>query len=305
MRRCRKCGFSLPLSKIYQWNENGTITYHQAPDFRLVMYYSDLFDHLFSQIEEKLGFSVSRSIFEAQRAASRVAIEALLELAPSWVRNTYAFKHLANYLLCRLSIWIGTGYSRSLGYRSGDWGEAIVRNPYNRELMAAVILGAFESLDGCAYVHEWKKLGDNDVISITATKGKSAEPEWTSIVPEKIREGGRELPRCPKCGAPDALSSLVWHDKEGTIIDSRIGVRVNFLDAYANRAVFRELERELGDSVNPLVLETVKAFALPHLEKLPAASSRRERKAKPRPGRCFPRKPPLCSRPGGTACRSR
>jgi hypothetical protein len=276
MMRCGKCGFPLWLSLAYRWNDNGTITYRMAPDFRVVLYHSDLFTELFSRIEESLGLPISHIVFEAQRNGSKAAIEVLLKLSPGFVRRNKLFKRFTVYFFCRLAVWMGASYSRVVSYEPGRSGEALIRNPYNRELMAALILGAFESLESRPFDHEWAKSEGDDVIRVTAAAGKPEVSERLAVAPDKSRPGNRALPRCSRCRVPLALSSLDWNEDEGIITDIRRGERANFMEAYANAAVFRELVEELGEDLNPLIVQAGKDFSRRHLEQLPGIGGKSE-----------------------------
>ncbi len=269
MLRCRECGFSYMLSKIYRWNDDGTITYRLARDFRLLFFYSDLFDELFARIEAELGLPISHIVFEAQRNAAKGAIDAMTSAIPGWVRHNAPAHHFTVRFFCRLSVWMGTSYARVVSYKYGKCGETMLRNPYNRELMAAVVLGAMESMERTPFDHEWKKVGGDDVLRVTVVKEKPEFSERMAVVLEKARPGDRHLPRCPRCGVPRALSSLTWDEHAGTITDTRLGERFNSLEAYGYKAVFRELERELGEDINQLILDAARTYALRHLERLP------------------------------------
>ncbi len=269
MLRCDKCGFSFMLSRIYKWHDDGTVTYRLANDFRVMLYYSDLLTGLFTRIEEDLGLPIGHIVFEAQRNASKEAIGIMMSRLPYRLHHNILANRVMVRIFCRLAIWMGAAYARTLHYRYEKSGEALLRNPYNRELMAALILGAFESMEGRPYEREWIKSGGDDVIRVTATQVKPEVSERMVIVQDKSRPGNRRLPRCSRCGAPQALSTLAWDEFQGTITDTRLGERVNFMEAYANKAVLRELEAELGEAINPLIVQAAKDFARRHLEKIP------------------------------------
>lgn len=255
IRKCRTCGFSYWLTRIVTWHDNGTLTWKHAPDIRLVIIRSDLLSNVFSHLEDRLGLPIAHIVFEAQRNAVAAGIDAMLTPFPFSLGRVGPNKRLVVRAFCRLSLWMGTAYARAILYRPGREGQAILRNPYNRDLMGALILGAFEALERKPFAHEWKKVDGDDVIRVTAAAKKPEFSERLQYTQVAAKPGGHALARCPSCGAPRDLGSLQWHEDEGTITDTGNGVRVNFLDGGTPGIVFRELERELGTDIYPLIVE--------------------------------------------------
>jgi len=56
---CRKCGFSLVLSRVVRFNKNGTITLFLARDYRVSLIEADFFDEVFERIEQELGLPIA------------------------------------------------------------------------------------------------------------------------------------------------------------------------------------------------------------------------------------------------------
>jgi len=285
MKGCRECGFPYWLSKLIRWNENGTITMAVNPDYRVVIIESDFLTHLFSRIEESLGLPISHLVFEAQRNASVHTIDSQLNKFPYLAGRWGPNKRAVVYAFCRLSIWLGQAYAKAISYKPGKGGEALVRNPYNRELMAAIILGAFESLERKPFEHTWIESEEGDVISI---KPAGQRPEISGRLeleyPEQ-KPGHFYMPRCRSCGTPRELAYLRWNEEEGTIIDNRRNTRLTFLDGYVPTSVFRELERELGDDIYPLIIQAEKDYTHRRIRELGIAGDessvlpRRERES--------------------------
>jgi hypothetical protein len=266
--KCWRCGFPLWFAMTIRWNENGTISQRMRPGNRAVIVESEIFNEVFSCIEEKIGVSLSHLVFEAQRNASREVIDAMLAKYPFKAGKWGPLKQPAVHFFCRLASVTGQSYARPLYYKPGREGEAVVRNPYNRELMAAVILGAFESLEGKPFRHSWKRIDGDDVIHIEAARAKPEISGRMEVTLLPTREGSLRLDRCPVCKVPRDLWYLQWREEEGEILDKRRGVRLTFLDGYTPNVVFRELERELGEAVPPLIINAQKKAVLRHIEDL-------------------------------------
>ena len=240
---------------------------------------SDLLGSIFTRIQDELGIPISHLVFEAQRNAVAVGIDDLLSSFPLSLGRIGPNKHIVPRFFCRLSIWLGTAFAEVTRYRPGRIGEAIVRNPYNRELMAALILGAFEGLEHIPYQHTWKKMNGDDVISITPAEDKPEVSQRLVVSTPEVKPGSRDLPRCSSCSVPGDLSYLEWREDEGIVIDRRRNTRVNFIDGYTPGVVFRELEEELGESVIPLIIKVGKELSHRRLQDLGLSENDKEKLA--------------------------
>ncbi len=266
--KCPRCGFPFMFSRIIKWNDNGTITERMMPDLRAVLLEADLFNTLFASIEEKMGISISHLVFEAQRNAAKEVIDGVLNRFPFSLARIGPNRRLVVRVFCKVAVVTGQSYARALRYRPGMSGEAIIRNPYNRELMAAIVLGAFESLERKPFEHTWAEINGEDVVVITASREKPEVSERLAVHMPPLKTGKLSLPRCRICGVPAQLSFLRWKEKEGIIVDTRRGVRMAFLDGYTPTTVFRELEKELGEDIYPLIIAAQKEATHRHLDDL-------------------------------------
>jgi hypothetical protein len=264
IKRCGKCGFSLALSRVIRINDNGTITGRFDENFRISLIESDFLTGIFRRIEEELGLPIMHLVFEAQRNASTEVINVFLKGIRGMARWTTLGKKFVVSMFCRLAVWTGQGYAETITYKSGKLGEAIVRNPFNRELMAAVIVGAFESLERQPFGYSWKKLGDDDLISIHPEPSRPEIAERMTFKTNPMKPGWRTYCRCPKCGVPLDFE-FAWDENEGIVMDKRLGVRMVFLDAYTPKVVFRELARELGEAIYPIIIDAQRDLSLRHL----------------------------------------
>lgn len=260
IRKCRECGFPYLLSKLIRWGDNGTITMLANPKQRAVIIEAGFLTDIFTRIEDQLGLSISHLVFEAQRNASVHTIDSQLDRFPFLVGRWGFNRRVTVGAFCRLASWLGQSYAEVIGYRPGKGGRAIVRNPYNRELMAAIILGAFESLERRPFVHEWVREGVDDVISITPAEARPDISRRLDLEYPELEPGDYYIPRCPSCGVPKELECLEWREEQGVIVDTRRDKRVVFLDGYVPTIVFRELERELGKDIYPLIIQAEREY---------------------------------------------
>ncbi len=264
IRRCRKCGFSLAVARLIRIGDNGTICGTYDKDYRLAIIEADFFSDVIRRIESELGLSIMHIAIEAERNASIGISNALLSGPRSIARWTPMGRKFVVKVMCRLAIWTGLGYVEAVTIKPGKLGEAIIRNPFNRELLAGCILGSFESIERKPYGYTWRKEGGEDIVSVRP------EPKSTEIAERMVYEklsmkpGWRSYERCPRCKIPLALK-FEWDENRGTVMDTELGVRMVFVDSYTVNVVLRELSRELGEDVYPIIVDSQRDFSLGHM----------------------------------------
>lgn len=267
IKKCKECGFAYWLSKSLCWNDNGTITTRYQPDFRTLLIEADYLSEIFKKIEAALGVPIGHIVFEAQRNASKEVLDLSLKDWRWFIRHVPGLKRLAVVYMNRLSLWNGMAYTRTVKYQNRGVGEAIIRNPFNRDLMSAIVVGALESLQETPLTYSWKKVGGDDAIRVEPTGERSEIAERLMFTTPPPKPGNRHYERCPKCGVPMLLRGLEWREKEGAVIDTRRDVRVVFLDIYTTVVVLRELARELGDDIYPIIVDAQRQFSLEHIRR--------------------------------------
>jgi hypothetical protein len=261
MLKCRACGFPTILGHLIRWDDNGTITMQPRPDFRVLLIEADFLTKLIASIEDELDLPVRQMVFESQRDMTRVVIDA--DLSSSFgLPKRRLFRKPTMKFLDRNAIWTGQGYCHTTRYVRGVSSEGIARNPFDRELLAANIVGAMETLEGVPYRHEWRK---GDHIYVEAEPGGRAAGGTPVIETVSLKPGHHHFDRCARCDMPLDLRDLKWMEEEGIVMDIRKGVRMVFLDFYSFQAVVEKLARELGPSFTPIVVDTQRAFFLRHI----------------------------------------
>ncbi len=274
MKTCKDCGFSYGLAKTAMWNSSGTITERTDANFRLMLIEADTFNGLFRRLEDTLSVPIEHIIFEAQRIATVGSINSVLRGPLRALRWLPGGKRLMVNVFCRLSCWLGESYSKAVVYKPGKLGQAIVRNPFHRELMAAIIVGAFEALERSPFSHTWEMLDDDEVVTVRPMQERPELAERMAFTLPRPKPGKRIWERCPRCGAPSALADLEWRQERGEIVDTRTGFRMVFLPLYVPHVVFRELEAELGEDIYPVILDAQRELSLRNIHEEFIASGR-------------------------------
>ena len=262
IKKCRECGSSHWLAKSLIWNDNGTITNNYQPDFRTLIIEADYLSEIFRRIEEALGVPIGHIVFEAHRNVAKEVLDLTLNRWRWLIRHVPGMERLATAYMGRMSVWTGQGSSTSL-----DRETALVRNPFNRDLYAAIVVGALESLRETPFDYRWKKVDGDDVIQVIPIGERPEIAERLTFTTPPAKPGTRSYERCPKCGVPALLKGLEWRENEGVIIDTRRGVRIVIQEVYTTVVVLRELARELGDDIYPVIIDAMREFSLEHIRK--------------------------------------
>ncbi|NPV60261.1 MAG: hypothetical protein HPY75_11475 [Actinobacteria bacterium] len=265
IRRCKECGFAYWLAKSLEWHDNGTITSRFRKDYRTLIIEADFLSEIFRAIEDSIGAPIGHVVFEAQRRASKDVIDANLKRARWAIRHLPGLNRGAIAYFNRLASWCGQAYSRTVRYDPGGPSSALIRNPFNRDLMAAIVTGALESLAETPYEHHWEKRGADDVLVVEPTGEHPEISERLAYSVPPLKGGGRAFERCPGCGVPRKLGALKWDPDRGTITDTRRGIRVVFLEIYTTNVVLRELIEELGDEIIPVIVDAQRSYSLSHI----------------------------------------
>lgn len=272
LMRCRECGFPRLVSFFIKWQDNGTITQMMRKDFRVVLLHHGFLDNLFSNIEAKLGISIEHIAFEAQRNASKETFQAFTRIVPGAMFFTKLgfVRRIAVELFNRVGILTGMCDSKTLEYKSGVLGVARIRNPFNARLMAANVVGAFETLENVPFDYEIQdQTADSFVIKVWPTGQKPEIAERMKLDHPPMLPGNIGYKRCSRCKTPLPVASrLKWIDNEGIILDTRTGSRVIMLDGYMATTVFREMVSELGDDVNELIVDAQREWTIDHVGQL-------------------------------------
>ena len=270
-RRCKVCGIPRRIGRVHRWMTNGTIVNARVPRIRQVFMEADFMPELRRLISESLGFPVNRIFYEAERNSVRITVEAFLK-APLLRSAVHipGLRRAAVHYFNNLAWETGTANSKTVEYRAGKYGLARIHNPFDLDLMAAVVVGAFEALEGKPFRSFWKKENSSYLLRVEAAPDKPELSSRLEVEYDPLKDGDFHLRSCPRCGLPLELSHLEWLEDEGTIVDRRRGIRMINLDGYTTRLVRRELVRELGEAVIPIIINAKRDYTLKMLEDLGA-----------------------------------
>jgi len=248
---------------------NGTISGLVDPRIRQVFFDAELLPEIRRRITEGLGFPVNRIFYEAERNAIQAVIESFLNLpARRWALRVLPLKRGAVRFLVRMASLTGIARARGVKYRPGRYGLARIYNPWDLDLTAAVVVGAFEVLEGKPLRAFWKKDEDGYILRVEVTETKPEISERLKLEFPPLKEGDFRHHRCPRCGVPLQMKNLEWREEEGIIIDRRRGIRMINWEGHSVSRVIGELVEELGEEVIPIIVDAERERALRMLQDL-------------------------------------
>ena len=263
---CIGCSLPKVFGWLIRWESNGTIVMRLDPGLRAVLTESELLSDIYGRIEDAVGVPIRHIVFEAERAAAKATIDSMVPSRRSRLMRNRVVMHPASRFLQLVARLAGLADTHTVFYHVYRGSMAKVRNVFDEDIYAAMVVGAFESFEGTLYDHDWMELGGERLLVILPAKEKHdiaarMEPELA-----RHRAGDRTLELCEHCGLPVALNHLRWDIPNAVITDRRSGTRMSFVDGYAFSAVFRELIAELGDEIVPIIVEASREYTLRRLE---------------------------------------
>ncbi|MDI6830164.1 MAG: hypothetical protein QME88_02395 [Actinomycetota bacterium] len=275
--RCSVCGVPRMIGRFNRWLPNGVISSKADSRIRQVFIEADLLPETRARISQGLGFPVNRIFYEAERNSTRIVVEALLRSRSRRLAlGIPPFRRGAVHFFHSLAAMTGTAHSATVEYRRGRYGVARMRNPWDLDLMAAVVVGAFEALEGKPLRSFWKELDGEYLLRVEVTERKPELSERLEVDYPPLKEGGYRHHRCPRCGVPLDIRHMEWRENEGIIVDRRRGVRMLNWEGHSLHLVTRELVRELGEDVVPIIVDAERERTLKMLRDIGMTGQRGE-----------------------------
>ncbi|MBN1289326.1 MAG: hypothetical protein JXA49_06800 [Actinobacteria bacterium] len=271
-RTCPICNTPRLVGGMLKWTNGGTIDLFMGYDLRMVVINPEVFSHIFSSVESMIGMPVDRIIYEAQKNVTKL----LFDKTPAYVTGFGLLKRLSFgrrftvKLFNLLALYTGLCMSETRGYKSGEYGVAYVKNPFNPGLLAANVVGAFEFLEEKPYEYTWKhQESDEFLIEVSASDRDDEISDRFQVELRPIIPGSPVHGSCPKCGVPEYVSRrLRWDLAEGLISEVAAGSRMVFFPSHMLSTAFRELARELGEEIYDLLIDSQSDWTAENLNHL-------------------------------------
>ena len=266
---CPECGVPAQIIEGHNWLNSGVIVLVFDPTLRMTFVECENFDFLFESIEELVGLSIERLLFDIERKGTRDYFIPLIheDMKEMLRRHELPFESLikAASTTNRMN---GLGRHELISYRyeiddpGQDYVTTSCSEPYSLPLACGDLAGATEAAMDREY---------GDVTHMELAPGVYEMTAAVSEIPEELvgrlerkqyqhRKGDIELERCSTCGGPAALSSYKWDLEKGIIRNTLNGRRVGIFHPSVLDPLFEELERELGEVIPEAVIGAQKRF---------------------------------------------
>lgn len=266
IEKCPKCGVPKIITGEHTWMDNGDIVQSRNVESRMVFIETENLDPLFKGIEQIIGVPIERMVITAGRRAYRGYLRSFV---PEEVREKIQRKEMeyepidaAFRDLGRLN-GVGSYERVDLRYEQdeNDYDIVSISEPYSVPLTVSAHVGAVELLTGLDQGHTFKeKSPDLYIVNTFPSPHPKEMKERLWFNPHRHVDGDIDLPKCPECGGPEALSFFQWFPERGIIANRITKRRMAIQGDVLLDPVFVELEDELGDSVPRAVVEAQRRF---------------------------------------------
>ncbi|MBN2026448.1 MAG: hypothetical protein JW854_06810 [Actinobacteria bacterium] len=255
--QCKACGVPKTIGKTHVWRD-GCIVDKASGRVALCIY--EVYNHntFVEEMGKQLGFSLDPIIYNASVHASRSVITDMLVPHPTLGKLAFSapFYRMVEGLMCGIFKSIGTGCIDLCVHKKSEYARAYIDYPFNLIQCLAIVAGALQAVDGTRYTYRIVKSEDVTEVDFYPSSRKAEIEDvferlsGAELTPRES-SAAASFESCPKCGVPRELGELLSFDlPRGVIVKRQGGERVILGGIGSFNAMFRELERELGDSVD-------------------------------------------------------
>lgn len=261
---CPECGTPLRMTREHEWLPDGTIVQRKDPDHRLVFLETGNINAAFSGVEETIGISIERIIVEAKRRATYDFIDHMLPGVVKAVVRVVGIRPVIRNVI-ELGSVMGYGAMRLESIRrvhgKGDYVTIRVKDAYSLPLLCGDFAGTFNAVDRreVSMRHERVAPDEHAITGHISTRPLELQ-ERLRLKDYTHKPGGILHERCRACRGPKALSEYRWHPEQGIILNKATGRRLALTGPASLDAIIDELEKELGEDVPEVIIETQRRF---------------------------------------------
>jgi hypothetical protein len=264
--RCPECNIPEPFAQGQEWLNNGDIVQRSNPQARIGFIECENLDPLFRNMGEIIGISVEPMIVNITARQVEVYMRPLI---PQEARDMILAKQLdpnsfEDYIFTLCHVY-GYGKYETIDYRyergADDYALYQITRPFSLPLAAGAMAGASSSLVGGEHQITYREISSELYeFKTTWTEYPQELMERFETTPYNHRNGDIELERCATCGTPKAFSNYRWSLEDGLIVNEYTGRRMAVLAPGIQDLLFKELEKELGDTIPKVVVEAQRRF---------------------------------------------
>ena len=258
---CKCCGVPRLLSLTNAWRD-GCIVDTTSGAANLFIYEASYPGALMKKVEEALGIPLQHIVYLAGTNALVKVLGSLYDSHPRLAGLLFSgpIHRLTERILVAVGRAIGVCKVDITERKRGKRTRVRIYDPFDLTNCLAVISGILQLADGVPFTYEI--LGENGsyLVEFTPSPEQTEKEAFRRLIADELApeetEKHKEFPCCGKCGVPQEIGEHYSFDMEkGLIVDKDGGERVVFMGTHGLNTIIRELERELGPSVNELFVE--------------------------------------------------
>ena len=226
---CGECGVPEPIYRFHRWTNDGRLLTRDGRQ-RLIIVEKDFLAQLFGTLEGELAAKAFGFLREAKAFDAKCYVQSLGGLRLRWARRLRPLRRRILYELTDFLRVLGLARLEVLEYQAEGKAHFRCYQCYQRDFLLGDLLGGYLMLHGYPFRHRFEEgEGFFDVI---------IEPDPTREDPtarfeyqaEEPLEGYISYKLCPRCGTPFPVSFFRWDLEQGTVMDTRSGREVLFID---------------------------------------------------------------------------
>ncbi|MFW6113490.1 MAG: hypothetical protein ACOC78_01040, partial [Actinomycetota bacterium] len=257
---CTDCGVPEAVGRNYEWNTDGTITYKNHPERRVVILETENLRGLFDVLEKMIDKPLEPIITDIKRRSALYYLRSLFS-EPRVKGMQFLGMHPVFRYLADRALVLGHGKLKLLKVKRLRSAEVKVSWPHSRLMSLGDFAAAAQvSLRGPVKT-EWEPLEENRYIFKAGTSPLEKTADERLHVPLQPRiPGNLEYRMCSKCAVPLEINRYQWDVEKGIITDPLTSRRIAICEVWDMESLVRELERELGRDVTPLIVDAQRRF---------------------------------------------
>ena len=240
---CKECGVPEGITRNHLWTNDGRLLTRDGKQ-RLVVVERDFLARIFDTLGEDLAGRAFELLREAKAYDAKSYVQSLGGRSIALARRIYWLRRRVITELADFMSVLGLAKLEVLEYRRDGTARFRCYGCYQREFLLGDILGGYLVLHGHPFRHRIEEGEGCFDILIQPSPGEEDPTLRFDYQPEEPLEGYISYKLCNRCGAPFPVSFFKWDTAEGTVMDTRTGRNVVFIDVMGINLAISEMIRE-------------------------------------------------------------
>ncbi len=226
---CKECGVPEPIYRHHRWTNDGRLLTKDGRQ-RLVIVEKGFLAQLFDTLGKDLGTIALEHLRDAKAYDAKCYVQSL---GGSLIRSARYLRPLRRRIINDLADMLrvlGLARLEVLEYRGNGTAKFRCHQCYQRDFLMGDLLGGYLVLHGFPFKHRIEEGEGHFDIFIEPNPSGGDPTAGFDYLAEEPLEGYISYKLCPRCGTPFPISFFRWNLQEGTVMDTRSGQEVVFID---------------------------------------------------------------------------